>query len=138
MGWFSIAIYSEEDKDAMHVLMADQCICIGPPAASGSYRNIRAILAAAEISHADGIHPGYGFLSENAEFAKTVTDHGFVFIGPSANHIQLMGNKIEAKAVMKELGVLTIPGVDSPVANLTEASKIAAKIGYPVLVAFRK
>jgi len=134
MGWFSIAIYSEEDKDAMHVLMADQCICIGPPAASGSYRNIRAILAAAEISHADGIHPGYGFLSENAEFAKTVTDHGFVFIGPSANHIQLMGNKIEAKAVMKELGVLTIPGVDSPVANLTEASKIAAKIGYPVLV----
>ena len=134
MGWISIAVYSEEDKDAMHVLMADQCICIGPAQANASYRNMRAILAAAEISHADGIQPGYGFLSENSEFANAVISHGFVFIGPSPEHIRLMGNKIEAKAAMKALGVSTIPGVDAPIFAVEQAKRIASEIGYPVLV----
>jgi len=134
MGWISIAVYSEEDRDAMHTLMADQCICIGPAQSSKSYRNIRAILAAAEVSHADAIHPGYGFLSENAEFAKAVEDHKFIFIGPSAQHIELMGNKIGAKSAIKSLGLKTIPGVDSPLSGIEEAKSIAAEIGYPVMI----
>lgn len=134
LGYTSISVYSEEDRHSMHVLMADEAICIGPAKASLSYRNIPAILAAAEVTSADAIHPGYGFLSENADFASAVKEHGFIFIGPSAEHIKLMGNKIEAKETMKRLGVSTIPGVDGGVKDVAAAKKIGEQIGYPILV----
>jgi len=134
LGHTAIAIYSEEDRDSMHVLMADEAICIGPAKASASYRNIVAVLSAAEVASADAIHPGYGFMSENYEFAKAVNQHGFIFIGPSPEHINLMGNKIEAKATMKQLGVATVPGVEGSLASINHARESAEAIGYPVLI----
>ena len=110
MGIATVAVHSTADASAMHVRLADESVCIGPPKAADSYLNPVALLAAAEITGADAIHPGYGFLSENADFAQMVEEHGFTFIGPSPEHIRLMGDKIVAKATAKELGIPTVPG----------------------------
>jgi len=134
LGIASVAVHSTADTDAMHVRLADESVCIGPPPAKESYLNTAAILAAAEITGADAIHPGYGFLSENADFAQMVTEHGFTFIGPSAEHIRLMGDKVEAKRHMRRLGVPVVPGSDGPVGDEEEARLLAGGIGYPVLV----
>ena len=134
MGIRTVAVHSTADADAMHVRLADETVCIGPPPARDSYLNIPAIVSAATLTNVDAIHPGYGFLSENATFAQIVAEHGFTFIGPSADHIQLMGDKIAAKQAMKNAGVATVPGSDGPVSNLAEATAAARDIGYPVLV----
>jgi acetyl-CoA carboxylase biotin carboxylase subunit len=134
MGVATVAVHSTADADAMHVRLADESVCIGPPPASQSYLNIPALLSAATITGADAIHPGYGFLSENARFAQMVEEHGFVFIGPSPDHIRLMGDKIAAKETMKRLGVPVVPGSDGPVRTKEEAIAAAEKIGYPVLI----
>jgi acetyl-CoA carboxylase biotin carboxylase subunit len=118
----------------MHVRLADESVCIGPPAASKSYLSISAILSAAEISGADAIHPGYGFLSENARFAEIVHEHGLIFIGPKAEHISEMGDKVLARTAMKKLGIPLVPGSDGAIKNLSELKKIAKKIGFPVLI----
>ncbi len=130
----SVAVYSSADKDAMHVQLADESICIGPPKASDSYLNIPSLLSAYELTGADSIHPGYGFLSENYEFAKILEEHKINFIGPSSNLIKKMGDKIEAKKIAKELGLPTIKGSDKGITNIDEAKKIAENIGYPVLI----
>jgi acetyl-CoA carboxylase, biotin carboxylase subunit len=134
LGHTAIAVFSEEDKHSMHVLMADESICIGPARSALSYRNIHAILSAAEASNADAIHPGYGFLSENEQFAEAVNLNGFILIGPSAEHIRVMGNKIEAKEHMKQLGVPTIPGIDRSLMTIQEVREAVEEIGYPVLI----
>ncbi|MBL6959330.1 MAG: acetyl-CoA carboxylase biotin carboxylase subunit [Rhodospirillales bacterium] len=134
MGMRTVAVHSTADQDAMHVRLADEAICIGPPAAADSYLNVQAILTAAAITNADAIHPGYGFLSENAEFAAMVEEHNFVFIGPSPEHIRLMGDKIAAKQSVKEAGIPVVPGSDGPVDSVEEALKAAQEIGYPVLI----
>ncbi|HTI00422.1 MAG TPA: acetyl-CoA carboxylase biotin carboxylase subunit [Acidisoma sp.] len=134
MGIASVAVHSTADADAMHVRLADESVCIGPPAARDSYLNIPAILSAAAITGADAIHPGYGFLSENASFAEIVEAHGIAFIGPTAQHITMMGDKIAAKDAMKRLGVPLVPGSDGALATLAEAAEVAARIGYPVLI----
>ncbi|MEX2650117.1 MAG: acetyl-CoA carboxylase biotin carboxylase subunit [Alphaproteobacteria bacterium] len=134
MGIHTVAVHSTADAEAMHVRLADESVCIGPPAASESYLNIPAILSAAEITNADAIHPGYGFLAENAKFAEIVEEHGFTFIGPTPEHIRLMGDKIAAKATMKRLGVPCVPGSDGPVADAAEARAAARAIGYPVVL----
>ncbi|MEK0084778.1 acetyl-CoA carboxylase biotin carboxylase subunit [Benzoatithermus flavus] len=134
MGIATVAVHSTADASAMHVRLADESVCIGPPKASESYLNPVAILAAAEITGADAIHPGYGFLSENADFAQMVEEHGFTFIGPSPEHIRLMGDKIVAKATAKELGIPTVPGSDGPVSNEAQAIELAHAIGFPVLI----
>ncbi|MGH6720255.1 MAG: acetyl-CoA carboxylase biotin carboxylase subunit [Alphaproteobacteria bacterium] len=134
MGIHTVAVHSTADADAMHVRLADESVCIGPPAAAESYLNIPALVSAAEITNADAIHPGYGFLSENARFAEIVEAHGLAFIGPTAEHIRLMGDKIAAKATMKRLGVPCVPGSDGPLADAAEARRIAARIGYPVVL----
>ena len=134
MGIQTVAVHSTADADAMHVRMADTAICIGPPSAAQSYLNIPSIMAAAEISHADAIHPGYGFLSENAKFAEIVIDHGITWIGPNPEHIRTMGDKVEAKRTAAKLGLPLVPGSDGPVETLEEARAVAATIGYPVLV----
>jgi acetyl-CoA carboxylase biotin carboxylase subunit len=134
MGIHTVAVHSTADADAMHVRLADESVCIGPPPSPLSYLNIPAIISAAEITGADAIHPGYGFLSENASFADIVTAHGIAFIGPKPEHIRLMGDKIAAKAAMKGLGVPMVPGSDGPVADEAEARKIADDMGYPVLI----
>ena len=134
MGIATVAVHSTADTDAMHVRLADESVCIGPPPAADSYLNMASIIAAAEISGADAIHPGYGFLSENAGFASIVEEHGFVFIGPKPAHIALMGDKIAAKAKMRELGVPVVPGADGPVGDGAQASALAESIGYPVLL----
>ncbi|MFT9073659.1 acetyl-CoA carboxylase biotin carboxylase subunit [Gluconobacter potus] len=134
MGIKTVAVYSSVDANAMHVKFADVAICIGPPAANLSYLNIPAILAAAVVSGADAIHPGYGFLSENAHFAEIVEDHGLIFIGPRAEHIRAMGDKIQAKAIMKKYGVPTVPGSDGALSEMSDALKLAEDIGYPVLI----
>jgi acetyl-CoA carboxylase, biotin carboxylase subunit len=134
MGHTAIAVYSEADKESLHVIMADEAVCIGPAKSCASYRNIQAILSAAEVASADAIHPGYGFMSENAEFAKAVTDHEFIFIGPTSDHISLMGNKIRAKETMESLGLKTIPGIEGKLNNLQHAKECAQEIGYPVLI----
>ncbi|MGF1623858.1 MAG: acetyl-CoA carboxylase biotin carboxylase subunit [Alphaproteobacteria bacterium] len=134
MGLSTVAVHSTADANAMHVRLADESVCIGPPQASLSYLKIPAILSAATITGADAIHPGYGFLSENARFAEMVEEHGFVFIGPSPDHIRLMGDKIAAKATMRRLGVPVVPGSDGPVRTKEEALASAESIGYPVLV----
>jgi acetyl-CoA carboxylase biotin carboxylase subunit len=118
----------------MHVRLADESVCIGPPVATESYLNKVAILAAAEISGANAIHPGYGFLAENADFADMVIDHGLTFIGPSPDHIRLMGDKIQAKETMKQRGVPVVPGTDGPISSDEEAKAAADAIGYPVLI----
>jgi acetyl-CoA carboxylase biotin carboxylase subunit len=134
LGIPTVAVHSTADADAMHVRLADESVCIGPPAARDSYLNVAAILSAASITGADAIHPGYGFLSENAGFAEMVEAHGVTFIGPSPAHIRMMGDKIAAKSAMASLGVPLVPGSDGAVPDLTTAYSIARQIGYPVIV----
>ena len=134
LGIPTVAVHSTADAEAMHVRLADESVCIGPPAPRDSYLNIPAILSAASITGADAIHPGYGFLSENANFADMVEAHGLTFIGPSAAHIRMMGDKIEAKAAMASLGVPLVPGSAGAVDDLDMAARVAAEIGYPVLI----
>ncbi|MEO9823167.1 MAG: acetyl-CoA carboxylase biotin carboxylase subunit [Paracoccaceae bacterium] len=134
MGIKSVAVHSTADVDAMHVRMADESVCIGPPSSTQSYLSFPAIISACEITGAQAIHPGYGFLSENANFVQIVEDHELTFIGPTAEHIRVMGDKITAKDTMKKLGVPCVPGSDGGVANVEEAQKIGAEIGYPVIV----
>ena len=134
MGIASVAVHSTADSDAMHVRMADESVCIGPPNATDSYLSIPAIIAACEITGAQAIHPGYGFLSENARFVQVIEDHGLTFIGPTADHIRVMGDKISAKDTMKDLGVPCVPGSEGGVANVDEAKQIGAEMGYPVII----
>ena len=134
MGIRSVAVHSTADADAMHVRLADESICIGPPAAAESYLNAVAILTAATISNAEAIHPGYGFLSENADFAAMVEEHGITFIGPSPEHIRMMGDKVMAKKIIKQAGIPTVPGSEGPVASEDEARAVAAAVGYPLMV----
>ena len=134
MGISTVAVHSTADADAMHVRLADESVCIGPPPAAKSYLHIPSIIAAAEITGAQAIHPGYGFLSENAKFAEIVTQHGMTFIGPTAEHIRLMGDKIAAKQAAIDTGMPVVPGSDGGIPNEDEARKVARKIGYPVLI----
>ncbi len=134
LGIATVAVHSTADSDAMHVRLADESVCIGPPPARDSYLNIPQLLAACEITGADAVHPGYGFLSENARFAEILEAHNIAFIGPSAEHIRTMGDKIEAKRTAVKLGIPVVPGSDGGVPNEIAARKIAAEIGYPVLV----
>ena len=134
MGIQTVAVHSTADSDAMHVRMADEAICIGPPSATLSYLSIPAIISACEITGAQAIHPGYGFLSENANFVQIVQDHDLTFIGPTADHIRVMGDKITAKDTMKALGVPCVPGSDGGVDTLEEALKIGEDFGYPVII----
>src|SRR5271156_2350266 len=134
LGIATVAVYSTADKEAMHVKLADESVCIGPPPARESYLNVPALLAACEITGADAVHPGYGFLSENARFADILAEHGIAFIGPKAEHIRMMGDKIEAKRTAAKLGIPCVPGSPGAVGDETEALTIAAEIGYPVLV----
>ncbi|CCQ73223.1 acetyl-CoA carboxylase biotin carboxylase subunit [Magnetospira sp. QH-2] len=134
MGIRTVAVHSTADADAMHARLADEAVCIGPAQAKDSYLNVAAILSAADITGADAIHPGYGFLSENADFASMVEEHGFTFIGPSPDHITMMGDKIAAKNAAMETGIPVVPGSDGAVVSHDEALKIAKDIGYPVLI----
>ncbi|WP_420432743.1 acetyl-CoA carboxylase biotin carboxylase subunit [Hyphobacterium sp.] len=134
MGIKTVAIHSEADRDAMHVKLADESVCVGPNPANQSYLKIPQIIAACEITGAQAIHPGYGFLSENARFAEIVEAHDLVFIGPTADHIRLMGDKITAKQAVKDAGIPVVPGSDGGISDIDEAAKIAAEIGFPVLV----
>ncbi|MFZ0605740.1 MAG: acetyl-CoA carboxylase biotin carboxylase subunit [Roseiarcus sp.] len=134
LGIATVAVYSTADRDAMHVKLADESVCIGPPPARDSYLNIPAIVAACEITGADAVHPGYGFLAENARFAEILEEHDIVFIGPRAEHIRMMGDKIEAKRTAQSLGIPCVPGSEGGVRDEAEARKIAAAIGYPVIV----
>ena len=134
MGIKTVAVHSTADVDAMHVRLADESVCIGPPAAKDSYLSIPAILSAATISNADAIHPGYGFLSENANFAEMVEEHGFTFIGPSADHIRLMGDKIAAKVAVIAAGIPVVPGSEGAIRDAAHALEESRKIGFPVIV----
>jgi acetyl-CoA carboxylase biotin carboxylase subunit len=134
LGIPTVAVHSTADANAMHVRFADESVCIGPPAAKDSYLNVPSILSACEITGADAVHPGYGFLSENARFAEILADHDVQFIGPKAEHIRLMGDKIEAKRTVKKLGIPVVPGSEGGVTGDAEAAKIADGIGYPVLI----
>lgn len=134
MGIGSVAVHSTADTDAMHVRMADESVCIGPPPGTDSYLSIPAIIAACEITGAQAIHPGYGFLSENAGFVQVIEDHNLTFIGPTAEHIRTMGDKITAKDTMKALGVPCVPGSEGGVPTLEDAKRIGEEIGYPVII----
>jgi acetyl-CoA carboxylase biotin carboxylase subunit len=134
MGIKTVAVHSTADEGAMHVRLADESVCIGPPPARESYLNMPAIVSAAIITGADAIHPGYGFLSENAKFAEIVEEHGLTFIGPSPDHIRMMGDKVEAKKAMRTVKVPCVPGTEDAVTDVDEAKKIAEEIGYPVLI----
>ena len=134
LGIATVAVHSTADSEAMHVKLADEAVCIGPPPAGESYLNIPHILSACEITNADAIHPGYGFLSENARFAEILEEHSITFIGPTSEHIRLMGDKIQAKDTVKKLRIPVVPGSDGAVTTDAEAAKIAEEIGYPVLV----
>ena len=134
LGIQTVAVHSTADREAMHVKLADESVCIGPPSARESYLNIPALLAACEITGAEAIHPGYGFLSENARFAEILADHNITFIGPKAEHIRIMGDKIEAKRTAKRLGIPCVPGSEGGVTDDVEAMRIAKDIGFPVLV----
>ena len=134
LGVATVAVHSTADKDAMHVKLADESVCIGPPAARDSYLNIPSLLSACEITGADAVHPGYGFLSENARFAEILEEHNIAFIGPKSEHIRLMGDKIEAKATAKRLGIPCVPGSNGSIDNERDALKVAKEIGFPVLV----
>jgi len=134
LGIATVAVHSTADGDAMHVRLADESVCIGPPPARDSYLNIPALIAACEITGADAVHPGYGFLSENAQFAEVLASHRIAFIGPEAEHIRLMGDKIEAKRTAKRLGIPCVPGSEGGVEDEDEAKRVAAEIGYPVLI----
>ena len=130
----TVAVHSTIDSNAMHVRLADESVCIGPPLASKSYLNISAILSAAEVSGADAIHPGYGFLSENAKFAEIVNEHGLIFIGPKPEHISEMGDKVSARTAMQKLGIPLVPGSDGAIKNLEELKKVAREVGFPILI----
>ncbi len=134
MGIPTVAVHSTADSEAMHVRLADESVCIGPPPARDSYLNIPSILSAAHITGADAVHPGYGFLSENARFVEMVEAHGLTFIGPSPDHIRMMGDKIEAKRAVARLGVPLVPGSDGAVLDVRTARSVADRIGYPVLI----
>src|SRR6476620_4512009 len=134
LGIPTVAVHSTADADAMHVRFADESVCIGPPAAKDSYLNIPSILAACEITGADAVHPGYGFLSENARFAEILAEHNVQFIGPKAEHIRIMGDKIEAKRTASRLGIPCVPGSDGAVTSEEDALVVAKQIGFPVLV----
>jgi len=134
MGIKTVAVHSTADADAMHVRLADETVCIGPPAATDSYLNIPNIISAAEVVHADAIHPGYGFLSENAQFAEIVESHGIIWVGPKPEHIRTMGDKIEAKRTAAKLGLPLVPGSAGAIESVAEAHKLAGEIGYPVLI----
>ena len=134
MGIKSVAVHSTADADAMHVRLADESVCIGPNASSQSYLSIPAIVSACEITGAEAIHPGYGFLSENANFVQVLEDHGITFIGPTAEHIRIMGDKITAKETAKALGIPVVPGSDGGVPDVATALKTAEAIGYPVII----
>ena len=134
MGITTVAVHSTADADAMHVRLADETVCIGPPPATESYLNIPNIISAAEIVHADAIHPGYGFLSENAQFAEIVESHNIVWVGPKPEHIRTMGDKIEAKRTAAKLGLPLVPGSADAIASVSQAKKLAAEIGYPILI----
>jgi acetyl-CoA carboxylase biotin carboxylase subunit len=134
MGIKTVAVHSTADADAMHVRLADETVCIGPPAATESYLNIPNIISAAEVVHADAIHPGYGFLSENAQFAEIVESHGIIWVGPKPEHIRTMGDKIEAKRTAAKLGLPLVPGSDGPIVTIAQGKKLAGEIGYPVLI----
>ena len=134
LGIATVAVHSTVDAHAMHVRLADESVCIGPPPARDSYLNIPSLIAACEITGADAIHPGYGFLSENAQFAEVLADHRITFIGPKAEHIRTMGDKIEAKRTAVRLGIPCVPGSEGGVSTEAEALRVAAEIGYPVLI----
>jgi acetyl-CoA carboxylase, biotin carboxylase subunit len=134
LGIATVAVHSTADADAMHVRLADESVCIGPPTARDSYLNIPALLAACEITGADAVHPGYGFLSENARFAEILEEHNVHFIGPKPSHIRIMGDKIEAKRTASRLGIPVVPGSEGGVASDQEATTVARAIGFPVLV----
>ncbi len=134
LGIATVAVHSTADENAMHVRLADESVCIGPPPARDSYLSIPAIVAACEITGADAVHPGYGFLSENAKFAEILAEHGITFIGPSADHIRIMGDKIEAKRTAKELGIPVVPGSEGGVSGVADGRRIAKEIGYPVII----
>ena len=134
LGIATVAVHSTADADAMHVRLADESVCIGGPPAKDSYLNIPQIVAACEITGADAVHPGYGFLAENARFAEILEEHEITFIGPSSEHVKLMGDKIRAKETAATLGLPLVPGSQGPITEIEEAARIAADIGYPVLV----
>ena len=135
LGVKTVAVHSEADRDLKHVRLADESVCIGPAPSDQSYLNVPAIISAAEVTDAVGIHPGYGFLSENADFAERVEDSGFIFIGPSSESIRTMGDKVEAIRAMQEAGVPCVPGSDGPLGDDSETNvKLAAKIGYPIII----
>ncbi|MGX1196637.1 acetyl-CoA carboxylase biotin carboxylase subunit [uncultured Parvibaculum sp.] len=134
MGIKTVAVHSTADANAMHVRLANESVCIGPPSATDSYLNIPAIISACEITGADAVHPGYGFLSENARFAEILEAHGITFIGPTAAHIRLMGDKIQAKSTVKDLGIPVVPGSDGAITTDEAAYKVAEETGFPVLV----
>jgi acetyl-CoA carboxylase biotin carboxylase subunit len=134
MGIKTVAVFSTADAEAMHVRLADEAVCIGPPPATESYLNIPNIISAAEIAHADAIHPGYGFLSENAQFAEIVESHGLIWVGPKPEHIRIMGDKIEAKRTAGRLGLPLVPGSPGPLESIAEAKALAQDIGYPVII----
>ncbi len=134
LGIQTVAVHSTADAEAMHVRLADESVCIGPPQVRDSYLNIPALLSACEITGADAVHPGYGFLSENARFAEILEEHKLVFIGPTAEHIRLMGDKITAKQTVADLGIPTVPGSEGEVPTIEDARKIAQEIGYPILI----
>jgi acetyl-CoA carboxylase biotin carboxylase subunit len=134
LGIATVAVHSTADADAMHVRLADESVCIGPPTSSDSYLNIPRLMAACEITGADAVHPGYGFLSENARFAEILEEHNITFIGPTSEHIRIMGDKIQAKETAKRLGIPVVPGSDGAVKTETEAMKVAKGMGFPVLI----
>ncbi|HUZ12011.1 MAG TPA: biotin carboxylase N-terminal domain-containing protein, partial [Caulobacteraceae bacterium] len=134
MGIATVAVHSEADTSAMHVRLADESVCIGPAPLAKSYLNIPNIIAACEITGAQAVHPGYGFLSENARFAEIVEAHGFTFIGPKPNHIRMMGDKIAAKVAVRSAGIPVVPGSDGALTSEAEAMQAAGEIGFPVLI----
>jgi len=134
VGIATVAVHSTADADAMHVRLADESVCIGPPPSAASYLNIPSLLSACEITGADAIHPGYGFLSENARFAEILEEHGITFIGPTSEHIRIMGDKIEAKATARRLGIPVVPGSDGAISNEAQGLRLAKDMGFPVLV----
>src|SRR5438874_9247609 len=134
LGIATVAVHSTADADAMHVRLADESVCVGPPPSKDSYLNVPALLTACEITGADAVHPGYGFLSENARFAEILIEHDVHFIGPKPQHIRLMGDKIEAKRTAQRLGIPVVPGSEGGITSEAEAMMLARAIGFPVLV----
>jgi acetyl/propionyl-CoA carboxylase alpha subunit len=134
LGIQTVAVHSTADQDAMHVRLADESVCIGPPPSRDSYLNIHQIVAACEITGADAVHPGYGFLSENAKFADILDAHGITFIGPTAEHIRIMGDKITAKKTAEDLGIPVVPGSEGEITTDEDAARVAKEIGFPVII----